>query len=112
MRREIYRGETTTHGHQHNARMSRISPIRTLTSACAFTEMFLHHPRSALRFFCFFFFLRLDGNAAMGFHEDQVNSVPKAVTTTTNDLYSLELSSGLHRGKPFMAAVAVGAPGL
>jgi len=48
----------------------------------------------------------------MRFHEDQVNSVPKAVTTTTNDPCSLELSSGLHRGKPFTAAVAVGAPGL
>ena len=44
-------------------------------------------------FFFFFFFLRLDGSAAEGFHEDRVNSVPKAVTLTNNPC-SLELSSG------------------
>ena len=73
-------------------------------------EMFLQRPRSALRFF-FFFFLRQDGNAATGFHEDQVNSVPEAVTLT-NDPYSLEFSCGHLRGKLVIAAVAVGAPGL
>src|SRR5258706_7841733 len=61
--------------------------------------MFGRDSRLGLRFFFFFFFLRLDGNAAKGFHEDRVNSVPKAVTTTTTDPCSLELSSGLHRGK-------------
>ncbi len=60
----------------------------------------------------FFFFLRLDGNAATRFHEDRVNSVHEAVSSATNDPYSLEFSSGLHRGKPITAAVAVGAPGL
>ena len=42
--------------------------------------------------FFFFFFLRLDRSAAAGFHEDRINSVPKAVTLTNNPC-SLELSS-------------------
>ena len=62
-------------------------------------------------FFFFFFFWRQDENAATGFHEDQVNSVPEAVTLT-NDPYSLEFSCGHRRGKLPIAAVAVTAPGL
>src|SRR5258706_7766265 len=60
----------------------------------------------------FFFFLRLDGNPATGFHEDRGNPVPEALTTQTNDPYSLEFSSGLNRGKPFTVAVPFGGPGL
>ena len=50
-------------------------------------------------------------NAATGFHEDQVNSVPEAITLT-NDTCSLELSCRHLRGKLVIAAIAVGAPGL
>ena len=44
-------------------------------------------------YFYFYFFLRLDRSAAEGFHEDRVDSVPKAITPTNNPC-SLELSSG------------------
>ena len=61
-------------------------------SLCVYRDI---SPTSNLRVenFFFFFFGRLDGSAAVGFHEDRVNSVPKAVTLTNNPC-SLELSSG------------------
>src|SRR5258706_9362332 len=84
--------------------MSINSPIRTLSGISACIEMFLRHPRSALRFFNFNLifcawtevlqrdFTRIESLSAQG------------RPTQTNNPYSLESSSGLHRGKPFTAA--------
>ena len=47
--RAHYRGKTTLPGHQHNARMSLIFPIIAFKDGCACVEIFLQHPRSALR---------------------------------------------------------------
>ena len=94
MWRANYRGKTITPGHQHNASMSPYFPNTSSHQwMCIYREV---SPTTLIRaqvFFFFFFFLRLDGSAAVGFHEDRVNSVPKAVTLTNNPC-SLELSSG------------------
>ena len=78
--------------------MFLVSSQRTINEASSCIERFLRHPRFVLGFFLFFlfflfFFLHQDVNAATGFHEDQVNSVPEAATLT-NDTCSLELSCG------------------
>jgi len=58
-----------------------------------------------------FFFFAPSWKCCNGISRGSNHSVPTAVTLT-NDPGSLELSCGLHRGKRFMAAIAVGAPGL
>src|SRR5258706_16000784 len=73
--------------------MSPIFPIRTLTGGCGFIVMFLQRPGPTLRIFFFFFcawtevlrrdFTRIESLSAL--------SRP----TQTNNLCSLELSSGL-----------------
>jgi len=65
---------------------------------CVYREV---SPTSDIRaeVFFFFFFLRLDGNAATRFHEDRITQCPKLSQQSTNDPCSLELSSGCHRGK-------------
>ena len=87
--------------------MSHISPIRTLIGGYACIEMFLRHPRSALRFFFFFCaelgVLRLTRGS---------NQLMLEAVTLTNNPGSLELSRGHRRGKTIMATVAEGAPGL
>ena len=70
--------------------------------------MFLRHPKSALRFFFFFF---APSRECCDSHEDRINYVLEAVTQTNNP-GSLELSRGHRRGKTIMATVAEGAPGL
>src|SRR5258706_2182971 len=50
-------------------------------------------------FFFFFFFLAPGRKCCSEISRGSNHSVPKAVSTTTNDPCSLELSSGLHRGK-------------
>ena len=95
MWRENYRRKRITPGHLHNASTSLISPIRTLTGGCAFIEMSLQHPRSALRIFLFFYFfcawtevLRRDFTRI-----ESLSALSRP--TQTNNLCSLELSSGL-----------------
>ena len=50
MWKEDYKGLITAPGHQHNASMFLISPIRTLSGGFGYVEMFLQLPESALRF--------------------------------------------------------------
>ena len=71
--------------------------MRTLTSGCAYAEMSLRHPRSALRFFFFFCaelgVLRLTRGS---------NQLMFEAVTLTNNPGSLELSRGHRRGKTEM----------